>query len=177
MRRYRRKGRRAVPVRRGDWPRCNETLGARSRMAAGGRRRTVPDADRVPQGRGGDASLVGLPCGAPVFRDSKAGPRTVWLSRAARDILENVPRTSAWVFPVRGASQPPSRHWLDIFWRRIRAEADLPDVRLHDVRHSYASFALRQGVSVFAIARLLGQPCASRQSVIRHPRILWTGKR
>ena len=94
------------------------------------------------------------------LRDSKAGPRTVWLSRAARDILENLPRTNAWVFPVRGASQPPSRHWLDIFWRRIRAEADLPDVRLHDVRHTYASFALRQGESVLAIARLLGHASA-----------------
>ena len=79
------------------------------------------------------------------LRDSKAGPRTVWLSRATRDIIENLPRTRAWVFPVRGASQPPSRHWLDIFWRRIRAEADLPDVRLHDVRHTFTSRALTVG--------------------------------
>ena len=94
------------------------------------------------------------------LRDSKAGPRTVWLSHAARDILENVPQTGAWVFAMQGARRPPSRHWLDIFWRRIRAEANLSDVRLHDVRHSFASFALRQGESVLAIARLLGHASA-----------------
>ena len=90
------------------------------------------------------------------LRDSKTGPRTVWLSQAARGVLERIPRISAWVFPVRHAEQPRSRNWLDPFWRRVRAEVDLPDVRTHDVRHSYATFALRQGESVLAIARLLG---------------------
>ena len=41
-------------------------------------------------------------------------------------------------------------------WRRLRIAADLPDVRLHDLRHSYASFALRHGESVLTIGRLLG---------------------
>ena len=41
-------------------------------------------------------------------------------------------------------------------WYRVRVEADLPDVRLHDLRHAHATFALRQGESVLAIARLLG---------------------
>ena len=90
------------------------------------------------------------------LRDSKTGPRTVWLSQAARGVLERIPRTSAWVFPFRQAEQPRSRNWLDPFWRRVRAEVELPDVRIHDVRHSYATFALRQGENVLAIARLLG---------------------
>jgi len=46
--------------------------------------------------------------------------------------------------------------WLRYFWERVRVEADLPDLRLHDLRHAHASFALRQGESVLAIARLLG---------------------
>ena len=41
-------------------------------------------------------------------------------------------------------------------WRALRTAAGLPDVRLHDLRHSYASFALRQGESVLTIGRLLG---------------------
>ena len=95
------------------------------------------------------------------LRDSKTGPRTVWLSRAAREILGRVPRTSAWLFPVRKGDEPRSRNWLDPFWRRVRVEANLPDVRIHDVRHSYATFALSQGESVLVIARLLGHANAS----------------
>ena len=38
----------------------------------------------------------------------------------------------------------------------VRADAVLPDVRLHDLRHTYATFALRRGESVLAIGRLLG---------------------
>jgi len=41
-------------------------------------------------------------------------------------------------------------------WRTLRVTADLPGVRLHDLRHSYASFALQQGESVPTIGRLLG---------------------
>ena len=90
------------------------------------------------------------------LRDSKTGPRTVWLSGAARAVLETLDRTGAWVFPGRGASQPMCPTCLDRFWYCVRAEADLSDVRLHDVRHTYASFALRRGESVLAIGRLLG---------------------
>ena len=90
------------------------------------------------------------------LRDSKTGPRTVWLSRAARDVLERIARTGAWVFPVPRGNEPRSRNWLDRFWQRIRVEANVLDVRIHDLRHTYATFALRQGESVLAIARLLG---------------------
>ena len=46
--------------------------------------------------------------------------------------------------------------WLRHFWQRVRAEAGLSDVRLHDLRHAHATFALRHGESVLAIGRLLG---------------------
>ena len=90
------------------------------------------------------------------LRDSKTGPKTVWLSSAAREIVDRIPRTRPWVFPLRRFNRPWSRYQLDRFWRRVRAEAELPDVRLHDLRHTYATFALRRGESVLAIGRLLG---------------------
>ena len=90
------------------------------------------------------------------LRDSKSGPRTVWLSGAARDVLGSIERTSAWVFPAPRGSGPAGPTWIRPFWQRVRAEADLADVRLHDLRHTHASFALRQGESILAIARLLG---------------------
>ena len=90
--------------------------------------------------------------------DSKTGPRTVWLCRAARDVLDRLPRTGRAVFRGmrRGARQP----WLHGFWLRVRAEAGLEDVRMHDLRHSYASIALLNGESVRTLGRLLGHECA-----------------
>ncbi len=90
------------------------------------------------------------------LRDSKAGPRTVWLSQPARRILHALDRTGRWIFPALRGGRPCGRAGLDVFWRKVRAEAGLSDVRLHDLRHTHASLALRQGESVLAIARLLG---------------------
>ena len=103
--------------------------------------------------------------------DSKTGPRTVWLCEAARGVLDRLPRSSGWVFPVAGRRTPWL--WLDHFWRGVREEAGLRDVRLHDIRHSYASIALLCGESVRAVGRLLGHEKRGdhpeiRPSVRRH---------
>ena len=45
---------------------------------------------------------------------------------------------------------------LYCFWRKLREAAAMPNLRLHDLRHSYATFALRQGETVLTIGRLLG---------------------
>ena len=90
------------------------------------------------------------------LRDSKTGPRTVWLSSPARRILDRLERSGPWVFPRPRGKGPRRGFWLHEFWDRIRAEAGLADVRLHDLRHTHASIALKNGESVLAIARLLG---------------------
>ena len=86
--------------------------------------------------------------------DSKTGPRTVWLCRAARDVLDGLPRPARWVFPAARRRTP--KEWLNRFWPQVRIEAGLEDVRLHDLRHSYASMALQNGESIRAVGRLLG---------------------
>ena len=63
-------------------------------------------------------------------------------------------RTSRWVFPAPRGEKPRAPAWLDRFRARIRAETDLRDVRLHDLRHTHANIALRQGETVLATARL-----------------------
>ena len=88
--------------------------------------------------------------------DSKVGPRTVWLSSVARAVLDGLPRSAVWVFPSPQSDSCMSVGTLDRAWRFMRAEADLPDVRLHDARHTYASVALAQGETVLTIGRLLG---------------------
>ena len=88
--------------------------------------------------------------------DSKVGPRTVWLSSPARAILDDLPRTAVWVFPSPRTANHLCAEAVELVWHRVRAEADLQDVRLHDLRHTHASMALAQGETVLTIGRLLG---------------------
>ena len=90
------------------------------------------------------------------LRDSKTGPRTVWLSSPARGILDGLPRRGAWIFPARRRRGFLDRTVIQDYWQKVRDEAGLGDVRLHDLRHSYASVALLNGATVPTIARLLG---------------------
>ncbi len=88
--------------------------------------------------------------------DSKTGPRTVYLSRKAREIIERQPRTgSPYVFPsTNDPAQPVSQNHA--FWQLVRTRAGIEDVRLHDLRHTFASYAVMQGIPLPTVARLLG---------------------
>ena len=89
--------------------------------------------------------------------DSKSGPRTVWLSSAARAVIDAIPRYSPdcpYLFPARPPTRPIDT--IQRQWDRIRDEAGLPGLRLHDLRHSWASTAAMNGVDMVTIAKLLG---------------------
>ena len=87
---------------------------------------------------------------------SKTGPRRVWLSEAAQGILARQLRTrSAYVFPSPKDPRRPCSDELRL-WDRARKEADIEDVRLHDLRHTVASQAVARGVTLPAVARMLG---------------------
>ena len=88
--------------------------------------------------------------------DSKTGPRTVPLGSGARAILDRQPRNgSPFVFPSpRDSARPRGPHLP--FWYRVRREAGIEDVRLHDLRHTMASHAVMNGVPVPVVSRLLG---------------------
>ena len=77
--------------------------------------------------------------------DTKTGGRAVPLAPSAVRLLESLPRDedNPWVIAGRKAES----HLTDLQhpWRRIRARADLDDVRIHDLRHSFASRALALG--------------------------------
>lgn len=88
--------------------------------------------------------------------DSKTGPRTVWLSNPARIVLDSRSPVCKWIFPSTSQENCLPVESLYRCWRLIRREAGLEGLRLHDLRHSYASFALRSGESLLTIGRLLG---------------------
>ena len=94
--------------------------------------------------------------GTLALSDSKTGPRKVHLNVQARRIIDRQPREkSAFVFPSpRNASRPRS-HYLRL-WDSVRREAKIEDVRLHDLRHSFASHAVMSKVPVPVVSRLLG---------------------
>ena len=88
--------------------------------------------------------------------DSKTGPRRVYLNSEARAIIERQPRTdSPHVFP---SPMNPSQPFLRCvsLWYLVRKRAGIEDVRLHDLRHSFASWAVMRGVPLPTVARLLG---------------------
>ena len=93
---------------------------------------------------------------ALVLADSKTGPRKVHLNPQARAVLDRQPRgESPWVFP---SDRRPGRPCCDSVshWHGIRREAGIEDVRLHDLRHNFASWAVMKGVPVPVVSRLLG---------------------
>ena len=88
--------------------------------------------------------------------DSKTGPRNVPLNAGARHILERQPECgSPFVFP--SPRDPARPRGLNLsLWYRVRQEAGIEDVRLHDLRHTLASHAVMNGVPVPVVSRLLG---------------------
>ena len=88
--------------------------------------------------------------------DSKTGARVVSLSGPAVKLLAGLPRLpgNPWVLPGR----KPGTHLrkLDDAWNTVRSRAGLDGVRLHDLRHSFASRALALGEGLPMIGRLLG---------------------
>ena len=88
--------------------------------------------------------------------DAKTGPRKVLLNAPAHAILERQPRSnSLWVFPSPLDPGRPQCSDLPL-WYVVRREAGIEDVRIHDLRHTYASHAVLQGVPLPVVSRLLG---------------------
>ncbi|MBV1692341.1 tyrosine-type recombinase/integrase [Novosphingobium sp. G106] len=87
--------------------------------------------------------------------DSKTGPKTIWLNSQALAILEAQPRheNCPYVFPNASGTAPLR---LDNWWPHFRRMCALPDLRIHDLRHSFASAAIMDNVPLATIGKLLG---------------------
>ena len=101
---------------------------------------------------------VDLETGELNLADAKSGPRSVQLPPTAVQLLTTLPRRkdSPWVFPGNDRHGRFGAEGLDHVWRTVRARAGLEDVRLHDLRHSFASRALALGETLPVIGKLLG---------------------
>lgn len=79
--------------------------------------------------------------------------RTIHLNESALTILKTLPRVGPYI--VAGG-RSGSYKGLSTEWATVRARCGLNDVRLHDLRHSYASSALAAGVPLATVGKILG---------------------
>lgn len=88
--------------------------------------------------------------------DSKTGRKTLYLGSVAVKLLRSIPRRRDNPYVITGDVE--GQHLTDMQkpWRRIRKLADLPDVRIHDLRHTFASSGIALGQGLPIIGRLLG---------------------
>lgn len=87
--------------------------------------------------------------------DSKTGPKTIWLNSQAARILQTVEQRpdTKFVFANRSGTRPIK---IESWWHPFRKRCALPDVRVHDLRHSFASVAVREKIPLATIGGLLG---------------------
>jgi integrase len=114
-------------------------------------------------------SIVELPGGGVAVKEPK-GKRTrdVTLGAVGAAILERQRgATGPWVF---GGSEPAKPGWISLHWTRWRTANGAAGVRLHDLRHWYATHALESGASVASVAAQLGHAQTSTTTNIYHAR-------
>lgn len=99
--------------------------------------------------------------------DSKTGKaRYVPLSQAAIAIIKDLPTWDKcpWLLPNPETKKPYT--CIKHPWDTARKKAKLPDLRIHDLRHSAASFMINAGIDLYAVGRILGH--ADHQSTMRY---------
>ncbi|MFQ5528202.1 MAG: site-specific integrase, partial [Thermoanaerobaculia bacterium] len=95
------------------------------------------------------------------FQESKTGQKAVPLGAAALELLSELSRDEGNPHVIPG--KKPGSHFVGMakVWQRIRKQAQLEDVRLHDLRHSFASVGAGAGLSLPIIGKLLGHTQAA----------------
>ncbi len=83
-------------------------------------------------------------------------PRSIPLNESALVILNLIEKqeTDVYVFTNAKTQKP----FVNVFkpWNRIRTKAGLPQLRLHDLRHAYASMCVNNGCTIYEVSQLLG---------------------
>ncbi len=90
----------------------------------------------------------------PIAKSGKS--RAIYLSHEAIRVIEAIPQKKGnpWLFPGRDRGKPLSDIYL--FWNTSRKQLGLNKVRIHDLRHSFASFLVNGGHTLYEAQKLLG---------------------
>jgi integrase len=111
---------------------------------------------------------VDLERGLLLLPDSKTGRKPISLNAAAMDVLKDIPQIDGNPHVIVGHKTGARLVNLQKPWRRIRSIAGLDDVRIHDLRHTFASLAAASGASLPIIGKLLGHSQAATTQRYAH---------
>jgi integrase len=102
--------------------------------------------------------------------DSKTGKKVVFLPSAAVEILTDLPRIGAFVIAGESAGTKKEKPRADLKrpWRAICKRAGVAGVRIHDLRHTFASVGVGGGLGLPAIGSLLGHTNAATTKRYAH---------
>jgi len=133
-----------------------ERSGAESRFAVAAFRLLLLTGCRLGEIQRLKWSYVDLGASRIRLPDSKTGAKTVYLGAAVVELLRKLPEVDGNPYVIVG--KLPGTHLTDLQhpWRRIRASAALDDVRIHDLRHTFASDGVLGGEGLPMIGKLLG---------------------
>ncbi len=105
----------------------------------------------------------------PMLR-SKNGAKRIPISSAAIEELRKLARTDDQVFPSGKPGESSHIVGVQRSWEKVRTRAKLPGVRLHDLRHTFASMAVDAGESLYVVQKALGHKRASTTERYAHLR-------
>ena len=110
-----------------------------------------------------------------VLPDSKTGARRIPLPADAHVILDALPRTHGYPYVIEGKFPDTFITDLQHPWQRLRKAAGLEGVRIHDLRHTYASIAAMNGIDLLTVGKILGH--SNYQTTLRYAHLADEGVR
>jgi integrase len=114
-------------------------------------------------------SFIDSEHGVILLPDSKTGRKTLYLTSPVAQLLDSLPRKQGCLF-VLPAQRGGEGHFVGLghVWERLRAEAGLEGVRLHDLRHTFASWGAGMGLGLPLIGALLGHSDSATTAKYAH---------
>lgn len=100
--------------------------------------------------------------------DSKTGAKVIPLGAPAIEVLASLPRVEGSPFVFPAATDGAAFQGVDKIWRKVRAAAGFPALRIHDLRHSFASAGLARGDALPVIGKILGHADVKTTSRYAH---------
>jgi integrase len=104
--------------------------------------------------------------GIAFLPDSKTGRKPVVLNAPALAVLASLPRLGTYVVPGKNPERP--RHDLKKIWAAVSRRAGLQGVRIHDLRHTFASVGAGGGLGLPIVGKLLGHSQAATTARYAH---------
>lgn len=102
------------------------------------------------------------------LKDSKTGEKTAPLNESAKSTLKNLEQKVGNPYVFVGDKPGTCLTTLKRAWTKIRSLANLKDVRIHDLRHTFASLAIKQGIDLYTVSKLLGHKNISTTTRYAH---------